>query len=106
VQRKCAQELGCRHSVYDLLAVRALLIRSELLRGAIGVVPHIWRPSGRFKDYMPLPATNLYQSLHTTVLHSSQPVEVANPHAGDCTAYAEEGVARTGNYKPESRDGK
>src|SRR5713101_3727710 len=77
VHRKIVrQEIGLGQ-VYDLLAVRVITDSERNCYAALGVVHHIWRPvPGRFKDYIAIARPNLYQSLHTTVLHSSQPFEV------------------------------
>src|ERR1700693_4108375 len=107
VHRKIVrQEIGLGQ-VSDLLAVRVITDSQRNCYAALGVVHHIWRPvPGRFKDYIAIARPNLYQSLHTTVLHSSQPFEV-QIRTQEMHRIAEEGVAAHWKYKsgkPGSED--
>lgn len=86
--------------VHDVTGVRILTDTKSNCYAILGLIHSLWTPiPGRFKDYIGVPKSNMYQSLHTTVIGPKGERVEFQIRTEEMNRVAEEGIASHWKYK-------
>ncbi len=107
IYRKMKKSELSFQELYDTLGVRIIVNKIHECYTLLGAMHSKFVPiNGRFKDYIALPKSNMYQSLHTTLIGpKGKPIEI-QVRTSQMHQIAEYGVAAHWNYKDDKEKAK
>ncbi len=90
--------------IYDVYAIRIIVDKVEQCYLTLGVIHQMYSPvQERFKDFIAMPKTNGYQSIHTTVVGPGGRMVEIQIRTAEMESTAEIGVAAHWRYKEQGK---
>ena len=104
--KKIRDRVGSFTEVFDVYAFRVIVDSVDTCYRVLGMMHNLYKPvPGKFKDYIAIPKTNGYQSLHTVLFGPyGVPIEV-QIRSEDMERVAEVGIAAHWLYKSSEKAG-
>lgn len=100
IYRKMYMQGRAFDEIYDVYAVRIIVDTVNDCYNVLGIVHDLFHPiPNRFKDYISTPKTNMYQSLHTTVISHEKIAFEVQIRTWEMHHTAEYGIAAHWKYK-------
>jgi GTP diphosphokinase / guanosine-3',5'-bis(diphosphate) 3'-diphosphatase len=102
-QKMLQQEIPFEQ-VHDVLGLRIITDTKANCYAILGLIHSLWTPvPGRFKDYIGVPKSNMYQSLHTTIIGPKGERVEFQIRTKEMHMIADHGIASHWRYKEKGR---
>ena len=100
IHRKMLKRHQTYDEIYDLMALRVITDSVQHCYAALGIIHSHWSPvQDRFHDYVATPKSNMYRSIHTTVVGPSGRRYEVQIRTEEMHRTAEYGIAAHWRYK-------
>ncbi|MGI9627331.1 MAG: RelA/SpoT family protein [Longimicrobiales bacterium] len=105
IHRKMKKRKQSYEEIYDLMALRVITDSVQNCYAALGIIHSKWPPvQNRFHDYVATPKSNMYRSVHTTVVGPSGRKYEVQIRTEEMHRTAEQGIAAHWKYKDDGAE--